>query len=455
MTARAPDQPLIPPRIGPLDANRRLVISNEPVEFVHSGTKRIDNARVELTLAPKAELSFSWDAPKDFFDVFRMFNDGNCDQKLVFPNRGVEVDAILIESGERITCIPSSGLVEANQQRSDLRYAIGHLFNFPDFHGAGAYSIDRPVGTSHRSTRCSTLVLSDSGWTITLASLENTREAFRSLRSSGGFALTHMLRLERSDHCDFSSEQARHLLDAVHAFLSLAIGQWCGLGCITGHAANDATIWELWGMYRAAAREPNGGLSWFDHHHADCLEQTWPGFFSLWNHSLWRETEILQRSINWYLTANSQGGDVSMESRLVFAQVALEHISWIHCVRDKRMVSARAFGRGGLSAADKFRLLASSMAIPIDIPPALRVLAHRPGKPWEDVMEVITSMRNSVVHPTGKENFGIDSYIDGWRASMWILDLVFLRLMQHRGGYRSRINAKWVGEIAQVPWADT
>jgi hypothetical protein len=116
------------------------------------------------------------------------------------------------------------------------------------------------------------------------------------------------------------------------------------------------------------------------------------------------------------------------------------------------MVSAAAFKPRGLSASDKLRLLASSLGIPVGIPSSLSSLHAKPGKKWDDSMDALTDLRNRLVHPGTDKAIPDGAYYDGWRLSMWFLDLVLLRLCEYSGKYANRLSQRFVGEIEPVPW---
>jgi hypothetical protein len=113
------------------------------------------------------------------------------------------------------------------------------------------------------------------------------------------------------------------------------------------------------------------------------------------------------------------------------------------------MISEAGFQRR-LSAADKLRLLASSLDIPPEIPSNLSALHARPGKKWLDGMDAITGIRNSLIHPSAHEQVLDFTYFEAWKLSLWYIDLVLLRLCRYSGKYANRLNQGWV---EPVPWA--
>ncbi|MEO1592031.1 MAG: thiol methyltransferase, partial [Cyanobacteria bacterium J06632_22] len=63
-----------------------------------------------------------------------------------------------------------------------------------------------------------------------------------------------------------------------------------------------------------------------------------------------------------------------------------------------------------------------------------------------------------IIHPTRKNREKLKKYqlkvrIDTWKVSIWILELLLLRLLDYQGTYHNRLIHQYVGEIEEVPWA--
>ena len=254
------------------------------------------------------------------------------------------------------------------------------------------------------------------------------------------------------DGSPFSSAQLSKVVKRVWAFLSFALGRYSGVALVVGFDGSGARVFEQWGMPIASVGPWDGSTSWFDTHHAGTLSAVFPGFCSLWDNSLWGKP--LRTVIYLYLGANERGTGIGVDTALILAQVALEQLAWTYCVRDRRMVSEHAFGRSGLSAADKLRLLMSALGVPAGLPPALTSLQGKRAKKWEDGPDAIAGIRNALVHPREKDDLTPDSYFEAWNLAMWYLDLVLLRLCQYDGRYANRLKtSRWQGQVESVPWA--
>ena len=263
----------------------------------------------------------------------------------------------------------------------------------------------------------------------------------------------HMGQITREDESTFSSEQLDELLSCLHYFLSFALGRWAGVALPVGFDAAGNKAFEEWGLRITADGPWHGGSSWFDSHHSELLSQLFPWFMKLWTNKLWQKP--LRDALYWYVASCDRRVGIGVDAGLILAQTALELLAWTYCVLDRKMISAAAFQPRRLSAADKLRLLASSLNIPLEIPPHLSALHGRRGKKWIDGMEAITDVRNSLVHPAAHQNLLNFSYFEAWKLSLWYIDLVLLRLCGHSGKYANRLYQRWTGQVESVPWAQS
>jgi len=155
--------------------------------------------------------------------------------------------------------------------------------------------------------------------------------------------------------------------------------------------------------------------------------------------------------IYWYLNSNSSKRGI--DAGIILSQAAVERLSFEYAAKQKRLLEAEGFQN--LRASDKFRLLFSSLDIPIQIPalmPELRKLAGQFN--WLDAPHAITEVRNSLVHPDHKRSghFG-KAFFPAWNLGQWYLELALLRICDYSGTYGNRLaQQRWVGEVEPVPW---
>ncbi len=326
-----------------------------------------------------------------------------------------------------------------------------HVFNCPDFHGPEDYCITVKDDSHETSIRCGRAILRSAGWIITIAGTDHTRKLCKQLDESGGYVITHVGAIERADGSPFSSDQLEDLLLSLRYFLSFTLGRWTALAFPVGFDEKGERVFEQWGIPLSSSGAWTGSCSWFTDRAGGLLTEVFPGFWAMWKDQLWNRT--IREAIYWYLEAHGRGTTIAIDTGLILTQAALERLAWTYCVEYRKMISEKAFGERGIQSADKLRLLASAMGIPLKIPVNLSALHAKRGGKWFDAMEAITTIRNDLVHPQKKTQLPDGSQYEAWKLSLWYLDLVFLHLCGHKGRYSNRLKVKWAGELDTVPWS--
>ena len=169
---------------------------------------------------------------------------------------------------------------------------------------------------------------------------------------------------------------------------------------------------------------------------------------SRWAHSDWRGA--LHEVIYWYLNANHSSRGI--DAGIILTQAAIERLSYELAVKQKRLLTVNGFK--DLWASDKFRLLFSSLGIPIEIPletPELQRLAKEFN--WADAPHALTEIRNSLVHPENKRRGQLDAaYYEAWELGLWYLEMGVLAICGYSGTYGNRLKKRMVGQTENVPW---
>ncbi len=431
--------------------NEQLDFGTVPLQISGKNYSALTTAKVRLSFVPDADLEFV--CPTG--DGVPPFGVGLLEgQRLTLTDRGIEFDGLLhatnSERGE-IVYIPNISGLLVTKPSDAITSATFHLFNFPEFISPDDFLLTKVNTPNKSSLRCGRVVLKASGWTITIGANDRTGDLVKALKAKGGFVITHAGRIARDDGSPFSSQQLSDLLACLHYFLSFALGRWAGPALPIGFDVTGHRVYEEWGIRMVASGAWNGSYSCLDEHHGELLSQVFPGFLALWENPVWRTP--LAHALYWYLGSCTRGTGIGVDTGIILAQTALELLAWTHCVIDRKMVSPAAFKRRGLVTADKLRLLASSLEIPRAIPPGLSVMPPSVGRPWADSMELITGIRNALVHPDAPAALPEQPFVEGWKLSLWYVDMVLLRLCGHVGSYANRLKQRWVGEVEIVPWA--
>jgi hypothetical protein len=333
-------------------------------------------------------------------------------------------------------------LIGRGNQNTQITSVVFHIFNYRDIL-FGTRRSGEHVGTTWHAIYH--IDLKASGWNVELKSLPTTSDILKTLDEEGGYGLTYVGCLQKEDGTSFDGKTAQEMLNALRHFFSFSKGMWCNPCLAVGFDDKENRVWESWAS-------PDGGWSnpssWFDPHHCEQLVNLFPGFMAKWKDEDWREA--LHEVIYLYLCSNISSRGI--DNGIILAQAAIERLSFEYVVNHKRLIESEGFKN--LRASDKFRLLFSSLGIPIDIPasmPKLNKLAKQFN--WIDAPHAITEIRNSLVHPEHKRRgkFG-EAFYPAWDLGQWYLELALLKICDYSGTYGNRLVQRYVGEIESVPW---
>jgi len=326
----------------------------------------------------------------------------------------------------------------------NLTHMVLHLVNFPNTYG---------MDISNPDSHCKWLgrfVLGADGWKTTVDKVEHYSSLYKSLRSFGGYAITHTVKLEREDGGSFTADQADILLEDLRYFFSFANGCWTDTTLKVGFDENGTAIWEQWGRPQASSWRYVS--SWFNDYKPEPLTRFWSDFYTRLHNPLWDET--LRRAIKWYLTANI--GTSMYEGDIILAQAGHELLAWTLFVAEGGLTFD---GFYKLPASDKLRLLLQRAQVPTKVPTSLQFLdklCH--ADKWVDGPDAVTQIRNKLVHPNPKnlqklQNLSVNDLQDARILSMWYLELTLLYILGYKDEYVSRLNyTTRTGQTEPVPW---
>lgn len=280
-------------------------------------------------------------------------------------------------------------------------------------------------------------------WKVSIRSLPPTRENQKIIKEKGGYKLTHVGEIRKADNGTFCGKEATDILEILRLFLCFTSGSQCIPTCPSGKDVSGNIVWKQWSNPIEWERTP---LSWCDRQNPDMFINLFPYFMAKVANENWKNA--LTDAIWWYIGANhvSRG----FEAGIVFAQTAIERLSYEYAVCEKRLVERQGFE--GLRGSDQYRLLLSSLGIPLEIPSsatALTVAAQQKEQNWLDAPHALTQIRNGLVHGgKGRTTLPNDCYIEAWKLTVWILEMVILALCGYRGKHWNRNNR----ETEIVPW---
>jgi len=429
--------------------NKSILLGQTKASLTIKGTVVEVDAEVHLELLPRARIEVRGALPESMGFI-------NLDsiENLTIARRNVPGFLIrapfhLPGGSKFVWVLKTEPTIACGTAETEIVSVVFQYFNYKDFHGTRR-------STEETDTGCVAIYhvdLKASGWDVEIKSLSTTPDTFKTLRETGGYGLTHIGCLKKEDNSNFDGKSAGEMLTALRFFLSFSKGMWCNPCLAVGFDDKENRVWEAWYSPQGGWAEPS---SWFDPHHCDQLANLFPGFMARWENKDWQEA--LQEVIYWYLSSNCStlGRGIGIDAGIILTQAAIERLSFEYAVRHKRLIEAEGFRN--LRASDKFRLLFSSLNIPIDIPASLPEL-HKLSKQfnWLDAPHAITEIRNSLVHPERKQpgQFG-KAFFSAWNLGQWYLELALLRICDYSGTYSNRlILNKYVGTVETVPWENT
>ena len=110
-----------------------------------------------------------------------------------------------------------------------------------------------------------------------------------------------------------------------------------------------------------------------------------------------------------------------------------------------------------LAAEKKLRMLLQAMNAPVAIPAKYADrAAFATSNKWSDSASALASVRHGYVH-ANKRNRKVVlaapklATFQAWQLSLWLQELALLHLLNHRGEYRNRVTAEWLGIVESVP----
>lgn len=330
---------------------------------------------------------------------------------------------------------PRSFVVQGSD-RTRIGSITFHILNFVNFRGT------RSAPGSPNVVRF--IDMADEQWQVCIGSLPQTEDSFDKLKAEGGYRLTHTGTVASRDGDEFTGRCAAAALSGIRFLLSFAKGGWCEPILAVGVNSAGKRVWEQWSRPSSSWQTP---LSCLCPGESEQLAMLFPGFMARWAQENWENA--LRESLYWYFSANRQWSPEG----IILAQTAIERLSYEFVVENKKLITAKGFK--DLWASDRFRLLFSSLGIPLDIPVAATELARlAKSMGWCDAPHAITEIRNSIVHPDHKHRGKLDvAHPATWNLSLWYLEMAILALCGYRGRYTNRLISRWAGECDTVPWA--
>lgn len=294
--------------------------------------------------------------------------------------------------------------------------------------------------------------LQHGGWRISLTAVPGSESIFKSVKETGGYAFTHLGRLERADGSLFSASDADAVLDALRRFLSFARGAATSLPVRWGVAPEGTIAWEEWGGQPVDSWK--GRDTWFDEHHGNLLSELFDSFAQIKVDPDLGDPFSL--ALHWFQCCNTRAG--GMEGSIILGLTALDLLSAMVVVDRTRTMTEAQFDSRKTTHKDKLAALLKVLKVPQAIPGKHADLAaFAAANGWSSAAEALTEIRHGYVHASKRRRKIVLSApnvatFQAWQLSLWYQELALLFLLNHQGEYRNRVTAEWLGQVETVPW---
>lgn len=430
----------LPDVLAETDANRAIQAYEGEVTFSCDTTTLTGQGTLSLEWAPDSGVvvnvrvnDFLW-APSDSMEMRAGPFSGNALIVHSAPSMSAEEGSWTTLRGWL-----STASTEPPAEIYALRF---QLANFLDFLNPG--HDHQPTEPSLRRLR-----LRFGEWTVDLES--GSRDLFKSLDESGGYGLTHIGQLTRTDEKPFAVSVGQHAMKVLTDLLTFAQGDSCGAPVRWGLGEHGETTWQHYGSSVLGRWKRRAG--WLDEHHASILGDLAPAFAQ--THQNTETGESLLAAIHWYRECNLRAG--GMEGALVFGLMALDLLGAMILVEQTGAMTDKRYD--ALRAADKLDGLAAVLGVQPQVPArcgALRAFAVQAG--WNTSGTALAELRHGFVHPNKVRRTAVfasakEVRFEAWQVTLWLVEIALLRLFGYQGVYRNRLTAKSVGAVEPVPWS--
>lgn len=423
-----------------------LLASNKPFKCRTKQGEANGQADIMLVFLPRPKINIDAELPAS--DVPILYS-GISDDPQVWI-RGQELKVILTKvnlSTTSSTCqmefTPQSEPVHwTGDDNTKISKVVFHLFNYKDTRGT-----DRSVRElGQQKVTYPVTKMETAEWIIEVHNY-NTSDCIKQLKETGGYGLTHIGCFYRADSSQFDGKTAMTMLEHLHHLFTFSKGSFCSPVLAVGFNDNEQKVWELLNSPREPWSNP---ISWFDSHHCDQLVNLFPGFIEKFEDKTWGDT--LQKVLYWYARSADPSGS-GIDTGIILTQIAIERLAYEYSVNHKKMLDAEDFQK--LKASNKFRLLFSSLGIPMVISESQTEI-HKVAKifGYSDAPHALTDIRNSLVHPKKNRDKELkDVYYEAWALGLWYLELAILSICNYHGTCFNRLSGElWVGNVENVPW---
>lgn len=326
----------------------------------------------------------------------------------------------------------------------DIRRVVFHVANMPSLHGAHLQN-----GQSWWNGH---LEFTTQTWKFILDEREDRDVIRGDLRARGGYAATHVGELTRIDGAELSEEEISNAFHMLRCCLSFAFGRHITPFLAVGFDSSGAVTWQDWRVF--ALSSWTGGSHVIDATGRLDMAELISGFGRLWSDQFTRD--LLSYATHYYLECSDPQ---PLNLAVSAGQAGLELLAYERLVEELKQLTAKEYKNSQVNPAHKnLAELISSYGIDTSLPQALTNLcaaASRVQPACTTGPEILTRMRNGVIHPSrSKPKFSSAEWTEAWLLTQHYLLLTILGRINFKGSFRDPLDPdKNSGKVTRVPWA--
>ena len=285
--------------------------------------------------------------------------------------------------------------------------------------------------------------IQDNEWTIQIRQSPHHEESTKFLRAVGGFRITHIVSMHRTDGTSFSIDEAKSKINAVRLLLSFSNGAYVGVCRVRGTDESSNTVWEEWDCLPAAWSNGIGPDSWLRKNGTrNCREGQAIRSVSPNLIDLIESEDSIRKSIERYLTANITKPYIDVISGRTMGEIAAAVLCPVPN-NPWREIAATLKDAG------------VSLDIPTECPNLQKLYDDNPK--WERKRNgdpdnepgpwTLRKIRVHFEHPKSKIR-GIDAEYAGlalyeaWHLGQWYIETVILERCGYRGERANRARGR-------------
>ncbi|WP_306111520.1 MULTISPECIES: hypothetical protein [Roseovarius] len=286
------------------------------------------------------------------------------------------------------------------------------------------------------------LELASNGVKFRYSQFESAKNRFQDMSlPENKFFATGMVTIEREDLATIPPSDAWRILYRFARALSFVRGGSCGIGHATGLNKHGRAQFQYLGF--SQTDELAGKSFWYD---LGCRKDL-PDFIRTFTIGLGddRDGAAILRASEFYRVANSSEPK-SREIAIAASQTALEVL--VFHILKSRAGWSKSLLNDRISFHDKLRAAASFVSLQSDpLEHSDRLSKRAKSFNGADGFQMLTKVRNSIVHAEQDRSFsGIELY-ETWQLSQWLCEVLIFFLIGYRGVMADRrVISGWRGQ---------